>query len=495
LSATVAHPQQGLAGAGATRAEGRLERYAPWLIGLFTLLLLAATGEIVLDAAASPHSPLLPKEPSLTHWMSAVGEVLGFRVFLIALLVFTGAYVGITALARRLSSRWAIALVAALHLIVLAGPVLISTDVFSYIAYARMGVLHGINPYIHGPITIKADPVFKYIGPDWTKAATAYGPLYTLLSYPLASLRVAGAVWGMKLEALIASAGLLWLTWRCARVRGVDERFALLAVGANPLYVIYCLSGAHNDLIMMALMMLGVAAALGAIATRGASREVVGLGEGDGLRDPPPEAHGGQGGSGRSRTSVGGLLGGRRREGFASAAIVAAALTKATGIVPLPFLVLSRRRLAPLIGAVAAAAAGLLVAYAVFGVNGTNVISALNRDAAFVSTDGFPTVFAHMLGKPGVYPVDHLFLKAALALIVVYLMWRTWRGYDWVAASGWTLLAICVTNAWLLAWYTLWCLPFAVVSRHTDRRLLYAVLAVQGLYVLHQISPILAPVS
>jgi hypothetical protein len=231
---------------------------------------------------------------------------------------------------------------------------------------------------------------------------------------------------------------------------------------------------------MMALMMLGVAVALGAIAGRGASSQGVGLGEGDGSRDARLQAPG---------------RGLGRREGLASAAVVAAALTKATGIVPLPFLILSRRRVAPLLGAVVAAVAGLVVAYAVFGVHGANVFSALNRDAAFVSTDGFPTVFAHMLGKPGVYPVDHLFLKLALALIVVHLMWRTWRGYDWVAASGWTLLAICVTNAWLLAWYTLWCLPFAVVSRNTDRRLLYAVLAVQGLYILHQISPILAPVS
>ncbi len=49
-------------------------------------------------------------------------------------------------LARRISSRWAIALTVALQLIVFAGPVLISTDVFSYIAYARMGVVHGDQP-------------------------------------------------------------------------------------------------------------------------------------------------------------------------------------------------------------------------------------------------------------------------------------------------------------------------------------------------------------
>lgn len=431
--------------------EGRLGRWAPALAGLFTALLLLATGEIVLDSAVGS-SPLIPKTPSISKWMAGIGEPLGFRVFLIAILVFCGSYAGIMWLSRIVSTRWAIALVAALHAIVLIGPNLISTDVFSYIAYARMGVLHGVNPYVHGPIWIKTDPIFPYVGPDWTKASTAYGPIYTLISYPLAWLGVPGALWGAKLQAMLASGGILALSWRCARLRGIDERFALLAVGANPLYLVYCLGGSHNDLIMIFLMMLGVAVALG--------------GEGK-----------------------------PRREGWASVSLVAAGLTKATGIAPLPFLILSRRRAAPVFAAVGAAVLGLLLAYFAFGIHGANILSPLRRDAGFVSTDGFPTQFAHLLGKPGVYPVDHQFLKAALALIVVYLLWLTWRGYDWVAASGWALLAIAVTNAWLLPWYLMWSLPFAVVSAKSDRRLLIAALAVQALYVLHQVSPIIAPVS
>ena len=146
-----------------------------------------------------------------------------------------------------------------------------------------------------------------------------------------------------------------------------------------------------------------------------------------------------------------------------------------------------------LIGAAGALAVGALVGYAVFGVHGINLIAALNRDAAFVSTDSFANEIAHLFGKPGVFPVDHDLLKVALVLIVLHLMWRTWRGYDWVAASGWTLLAIAVTSTWLLAWYILWPLPLAVVAR--DRRLLVATLAVQALFIIHQISPLFATVS
>ena len=156
-------------------------------------------------------------------------------------------------------------------------------------------------------------------------------------------------------------------------------------------------------------------------------------------------------------------------------------------------MILARRRLAPILGALAALAVGALVGYAAFGIHGIDVVAALNRDAAFVSSDSFATEIAHLFGKPGVFPVDHDLLKAALVLIVLHLLWRTWRGYDWVAASGWALLAISVTSTWLLAWYILWPLPLAVVAR--DRRLLIATLAVQAMFVVHQLSPLLAPVQ
>jgi alpha-1,6-mannosyltransferase len=220
---------------------------------------------------------------------------------------------------------------------------------------------------------------------------------------------------------------------------------AILIVGLNPLYLIYGLGGAHNDLIMLALMMAAVALTL------------------DG-RDRP-----------------------------AAASVIAGAFVKATAAAMLPFMLVARRRLAPLAGAAAALVLAVVIGYAVFGIHGVNIVAALNRDAAFVSSDSFATEIAHLFGKPGVFPVDHDLLKAVLVVIFIHLLWRTWRGYDWIAASGWTLLAISVTSTWLLAWYTLWPLPLAVVVR--DRRLLGAILVVQGLFIVHQLSPLLEPVK
>jgi hypothetical protein len=439
---------------GSERAASgvRTVRWAPALASLLCLLIVLATGEVVVDGSVG-HSPLIPKSPAIAGWMSGIGERLGFRVFLIALLVSVASYLGLLVLGSRLgavSKRMAVGLILALHAIVFLGPILISTDVFSYIAYARMGVVHGINPYTHGPVSIAGDPVFHYVGHDWLKVATAYGPLYTLISYPLALVGVTGAIWGMKAMALVASIGTLVLVWRCARARGFDPVVAVLALAANPLYVLYGLGGAHNDLLMMLAMMVAVALML--------------------LGESSP-----------------------RREGTAAAMVVAGALTKATVAALLPFMIISKRRLAPIIGALAALVGGLAIGYIAFGSDGINVVAALNRDAAFVSTDSFANEIAHLFGKPGVFPVDHDLLKAALVAIVLHLMWRTWRGYDWIAASGWTLLAISVTSTWLLAWYILWPLPLAVISR--DRRLLWATLAVQGLYIAHQLSPLLVPVQ
>jgi hypothetical protein len=441
----------------AAQTEGRLpsvgsRRWTGALVSLLALVLVAAVAEVVLDGAAG-HSALIPKSPSISGWLSGIGERLGYRVFLIALLAASAAYAGMLLLVSRardapLSKRAAIGLIGVLHVIVFAGPILLSTDVFSYIAYARMGVEHGINPYVHGPSAIAGDPIFRYVGQDWRHVATAYGPLYTLLSYPLAPLGVKGALWGMKAEALLASAGTLALTWRCARARDLDPVAAILVVGLNPLYLIYGLGGAHNDLIMMLLMMGAVALTL--VEPRSAGREAQ-----------------------------------------AAAAVVAGALVKATVAALLPFMILSKRRLAPVAGAVAALAAGALIGYVAFGIHGIDVVAALNRDAAFVSTDSFATEIAHLFGKPGVFPADHALLKASLVAILLYLMWRTWRGYDWVAASGWALLAISVTSTWLLAWYILWPLPLAVVTR--DRRLLAATLFIQGLFILHQTAPLISP--
>lgn len=441
------------------------------LAGVFALVMLAAAGRIVLAAAAGI-SPVVPASPHTAGWLRHItGEHLTYGVFLSSVVAFALAYCGLLPLARRLPRRALIALIAVLYLIVFVGPILVSTDVFSYIAYARMGVLHGLNPYITGPFAIRHDPVYPFVGTDWIFVPTAYGSLYTLFSYPFALLGLAGAVWGMKTVALLACVALAWLTWRCARLRGVDPKLALLIVAANPLVVIYTLASAQNDLMMIAVMVFAVYLAI-----------------------PRRAGQAGPGGAQpgtADRAETAGASVGKLREALSGGGMVAAALIKAPAVAVLPFMVVGRRRLVPIVGAAVALVISLGAAYAVFGSHGVDILSGANRDAAYVSGDSFATQIAHMLGKPGVFPVDHFLLRAGLVALVLYLLVRVWRGYDWLDASGWALLGMSVTSTWLQPWYLLWPLPLAAVSR--DRRLLWATLLIQALFVIHQLSPLFTP--
>ncbi len=419
------------------RGERAARGTPPLAIGL-ALAMVGALGLIVIDSAAGK-SPLLPPSPSMSKWLMGLGSTLEYHLFLICLLIFTCAYVGLIACSRRLGQRFAIGLVCTLTALVLVAPIMISTDVFSYIAYARMAV-HGVNPYVHGPVSLFNDPIYKYVGGDWLTATTAYGPLYTLISLPGAAFGLIASVWAMKIEALLSVAATLWFTWRCAKQLKMNPVPGLIVLGANPLWLIYGFGGAHNDLMMIAFMMGAVTLALD------------------------------------------------HKEASAGVTVIAGAFVKATAIALLPFMVLSRRSPRLIMGAAAAAVVGVGLGFAFFGVHGADLFEVLTRDSSYVSSDGFPTEFAHLLGKPGVFPEDHTLLKGLLAVFVLYLMWRTWRGYSWIAASGWALLAIAVTSPWLLAWYTLWGLPLGIVSR--ERRLLIAVLAIQTLYIIHQLSPL-----
>ncbi|MBA3867102.1 MAG: DUF2029 domain-containing protein, partial [Solirubrobacterales bacterium] len=141
-------------------------------------------------------------------------------------------------------------------------PVLLSHDAFSYLDYARLGVVHHLNPYGHPPQAAPADRAFADV--TWTEATSAYGPLFTLATYPLAWLPVGLAVAVLKALAALSVLGLAALVSRLAAWRGGDPLRAAAFVALNPLVLVHVVGGAHNDGLAMLLAMLGVAAILSA---------------------------------------------------------------------------------------------------------------------------------------------------------------------------------------------------------------------------------------
>ncbi len=173
--------------------------------------------------------------------------------------------------------------VVALNVIVLIGPPLFSTDVFSYQAYARMFAIYHTNPYLHGPSVIQLDPVYNYIGAKWIDTPSVYGPLFTFISGAFASFSISASEFAFKLIASLASGGTLYLLWVSAKVRGLNPVRSVALFGLNPLVTLYGVGGGHNDLLMLLFTTWGVYAVLthreragGALITASAAIKLTG---------------------------------------------------------------------------------------------------------------------------------------------------------------------------------------------------------------------------
>lgn len=344
------------------------------------------------------------------------------------LVVLLVAYLVVLACARAgaIPFRAGIAAVLAAHAIFLLAPPLFSADVFGYVDYARLALLHGLDPYVHGAADAARDPVVPFVG--WRDIPTPYGPLFTVASLPLAWLSVPAALWATKALAAALSLGCCALVGRIAQRRGLDPLRAVLFVGLNPLLLAYGVGGAHNDFLLLAL-------ALGAI-----------------------------------------LLALQERAFPAGALGLLAVGVKAPAALLLPFLLLSTR--APrrvLAGALTAAAALLALAVVAFEREALGFVSQIREQQRFVATESVPNRVAALLGFDALPAGLRALFALAFAASVGGLLWATWRGrIDWLTAAGWATLALLLSTAWLVPWYVVWVLPLAAVAH--DPRLRAATL-------------------
>ena len=235
----------------------RRRRVGPAALAVAALVLisipLAAPGLALVPGAANG-------APGWLRGIYGDGFGLSPETYLALLYVAVAIWVVTFALAGRLprrAMRWIGGILIALFAL---APPLLSLDVFSYIAYARLGS-HGLNPYQFAPDSIPADAAAGRVE-DFRTAVSVYGPLFTLGSIPLGSLGVPVALWSLKAVAALSVAGIAALSARLAAVRGVDPGRAAAFVALNPLVLVHLVGGAHNDGLMVLLAMLSIAAAL-----------------------------------------------------------------------------------------------------------------------------------------------------------------------------------------------------------------------------------------
>jgi hypothetical protein len=409
---------------GSSRRAALAALVALGLIYLALAALPAADGSnlVLATAGGSPDWLLGPLRPAGADWTDGP---LGGPLFYAGLWAALALWAFVVAGAGALAPRVAVAAVVLAHLLFLLAPPLLSQDVFSYIAYARLGVEHDLNPYEHAPADVPGDAVYPYAGSK--PATSAYGPLFTLLTYPLAPLGVATAFWVLKVIAAAASLALVAVVWRIAERLRRDPLPAALFVGLNPLTLVHVVGGAHNEAYVVLITMLGVLAWVG------------------------------------GRAAAGGVL------------ATAAAGVKASAGLVVPYLVAAGPVRRVVAGAIGGAAIVVAAAWAGFGSDALDALGLLSDNQERSSRWSFPYRTAELLG--GVLPGDRLDYRdgvragyaAAFAGVALWLLVRTWRGADPIRMAGWATLALLVASAWLVPWYALWLLPLAAVAG--DRRL------------------------
>ena len=150
-------------------------------------------------------------------------------------------------------------------------PPLFSRDVFSYGAQGRLATL-GLNPYRYAPDHLGPGSYLHAVGRLWWHSHAPYGPLFIEIERLIVSVapNALGAAYGSRLVALGGVALLARFLPRLARAHGIDERFALWLGLLNPLVLFHFVSGAHNDALMLGLVVAGLVVA-------GEGRPVLGL--------------------------------------------------------------------------------------------------------------------------------------------------------------------------------------------------------------------------
>jgi hypothetical protein len=403
-------------------------------IGLAGLLV---TG-LVIALSASSTSLLLPQTirlgPTGTGMTGAFGQHgidLHLAGLTLVLVVMFASYTLVVRGAAVLPARAVLIGIATILALVMLAPPLFSTDVFSYIAYGRLGRIYSANPYVFGPSFLQLDKVYPFIDQQWVTTPTAYGPIFTALSYLLAPLAIAAEVVAYKAIAAGALLLVCVMVWKAAALRGVNQVKAVALVGLNPATIAYGVGGGHNDMLMLALLVTGIYVLL------------------------------------LERQRTGGAL------------IVAATAVKLTGGLLAPF-ALARHggrgtalhsRRAVLAGLSLAAALAAAFSFGLFGTGPLHLLGTLQSVQSQGGIHSIPGLLLSALGLSALSGAVGIMLDVALVICVGWLVRRVWVGeLDWITGAGWATVGLLLSAGLLLPWYVGWLTPLAALSK--DRRLL-----------------------
>jgi len=176
-------------------------------------------------------------------------------IFLVFLLLFFALYIWFLYQGeKKLSKKNLLILIVFISLLFIFSFPAFSYDIFNYITTAKVAFFHHENPWLVMPIELTGDPYLAF-----TRAANKvalYGPVW-ILTTAIPHFLGNGNIW----QTIITFKGLntlLYLFVSFLVYKMTKSVKNVLVFALNPLVLIEVLVSSHNDILMMACILLGI---------------------------------------------------------------------------------------------------------------------------------------------------------------------------------------------------------------------------------------------
>jgi alpha-1,6-mannosyltransferase len=313
-----------------------------------------------------------------------------------------------------------------------------ANDLFRYVLRGRVWAVHGASPMLSPPNEFPDDPYIAFAG-EFGNWASGYGPLWEMVvQVPLrlgATDMVPGAI-GLKLVVLLSflTCAIL-IGWFAtpfqspiSNLQSPSSSLTVLTFFAwNPLILMQGLGNGHNDMVFMALMVLGI------------------------------------------------ILWQRKLWWGAAAALTLAALAKATALLMIPLfgvLLLRsestwRQRIFKGLGA---ALIGLVIAYLIYSVLGPisevlqSVSAMLTTRRGFAIASGLRMVLREIIPRDVAETLPRATGRYIFLFFYAWLMLQLWRSkLNLVTAGFLAYFGQLMLGRTFRIWYPIWLVPLAAL--------------------------------
>lgn len=200
-------------------------------------------------------------------WKISEGEAPGMVVYAVAITLMTSGWLWAIRSARGMELRDAWLPVAGITLLAYGAFLFVypatAIDVYIYAARSHLLTDYGLNPSTVSPDRFwDLDPFVRYASREWSDDTSPYGPLWNAFAAPVTALdgdNIRNAVLlfkGLMAAAALGTGALIYSITR--RVRPQDALAAALAWLWCPLVLWEGIANAHNDVLLMLLVIAAV---------------------------------------------------------------------------------------------------------------------------------------------------------------------------------------------------------------------------------------------